>query len=62
MGRDQKIAAEAAALWQALYGEPPPITTDGATMIDVALQNLPEMDYERLRAEQLRAANVTFPR
>lgn len=62
MGREQKVAAEAAALWQALYGEPPPILTDGATMIDVALQNLPEMDYERLRAEQLRAANVTFPR
>lgn len=62
MGRDQKIAAEAAALWQALYGEPPPIMTDGATMLNVALQSLPEKGYERLRAEQLRAANIVFPR
>jgi hypothetical protein len=62
MGRDQKIATEAAALWRVLYGEPPPIMTDGATMLDIALQSLPEQGYDRMRAEQLRAANITFPR
>jgi hypothetical protein len=62
MGRDQRIAAEAAALWQALYGEPPPLMTDGVTMLDVALRSLPDMTYERLRAEQLRPGDITFPR
>lgn len=62
MEREQRIAAEAAALWQALYGEPPPIATDGETMIRVALSSLPEQSYDRLRPEQLRPANITFPR
>lgn len=62
MGREEKIAAEAAALWQALYGEPPPLITDGATMLSIALEGLPEKRYERLRAEQMRPANIAFPR
>lgn len=62
MGRQERIAAEAAALWKALYGEPPPIRTDGSTMLEVALGSLPEQRYERLRAEHLRPGAITFPR
>jgi hypothetical protein len=62
MGRQERIAAEAAELWKALYGEPPPIMTDGATMLEIALGSLPEQRYERLRLEHLRSSDITFPR
>jgi hypothetical protein len=62
MEREERIKAEAAALWKALYGEPPPLMTDGATMLAVALRSLPEQRYERLRAEQLRPTDVVLPR
>lgn len=61
MEREDRIAAEAAELWKALYGEPPPIMTDGPTMLAIALEGMPEKRYDRLRAEQMRASNITFP-
>lgn len=62
MGRQERIAAEAADLWKALYGEPPPIMTDGSTMLEIALGSLPEQRYERLRGDELRRGRVTLPR
>lgn len=62
MEREDRIKAEAAALWKALYGEPPPLMTDAETMLAVALRSLPEQRYERLRPDQLRPSNVVLPR
>jgi hypothetical protein len=59
--RDQRIYDEAAALWRQVFGEPPPIRADGATMLDIIMRSLPEQTYDRLRTSQLRPANVAFP-
>lgn len=61
-GRDDKIYEEAAALWRALHGGPPPADTDGAMMLDLLLGGLPEAAYERLANPHLRPAAVTFPK
>jgi hypothetical protein len=60
--RDDQITREAAALWRELYGEPPPIQADGATMLDVILRSMPELSYDRLRTPHLRPTNVTLAR
>ncbi|WP_041372924.1 hypothetical protein [Phenylobacterium zucineum] len=62
MGREDRIYEEAAALWRALYGEPPPITADGGTMLDIIMRTLPEAGYERLRTPHLRPTDVVMPR
>ncbi|WP_309090724.1 hypothetical protein [Phenylobacterium sp.] len=62
MGRDDRIQEEASALWRELFGEPPPITADGATMLDVIMKSLPEMGYQRLRSPYLRNDDVVMPR
>jgi hypothetical protein len=62
MGRDDRLYEEAAALWRALYGEPPPIKADGSTMLDVIVsRGLPEVGYDRLRTPHLRSTNITMP-
>lgn len=60
--RDQRIYEEAAALWMALYGEPPPIRADSATMLDVIMKSLPERRYERLTSPYLRPSQIEGPR
>lgn len=60
-GRDDKIYAEAAALWQRLYGVPPP-AADGADILDKILGDLPRSDYQRLTSPFLRSSNITFPK
>lgn len=63
MGRDERIHEEAAALWRELFGEPPPITADGAMMLDAIMRSLPDMGYERLRSPHLRPGDdVVLPR
>lgn len=63
MGRDERIQEEAAALWRELFGEPPPISADGAMMLDVITKSLPEMGYRRLRSPHLRGGeDVVMPR
>lgn len=62
MGRDDRIQEEASALWRELFGEPPPIAADGATMLDVIMKSLPEMGYQRLRSPYLRNDDVVMPR
>ena len=61
-GRDDKIYEEAAALWRALHGEPPPVEADGAMILDLLLCDLPETPYDRLISPHLRPAAITFPR
>jgi hypothetical protein len=60
--RDQRIYEEATALWMALYGEPPPIRADSATMFDVIMKGLPERPYERLTSPYLRPSQIKGPR
>jgi hypothetical protein len=61
-GRDHKIYQEAAALWRALYGEPPPADADGGMVLDLLLGGLPETRYERLANPFLRPTNIAFPK
>lgn len=60
--RDQRIYEEAVALWMALYGEPPPIRADSATMLDAIMKSLPERPYERLTSPHLRPSQIKGPR
>jgi len=53
-GRDERIRAEATALWRELYEEPPPIQAEGCDMLEVILKDLPDMSYERLNSPHLR--------
>ena len=59
--REQSIQDEAAALWRELFGEPPPIRADGATLLDVIMKSLPERNYERLASPYLRPSQVRGP-
>lgn len=59
--RNSKIYEEAAALWRELYGEPPPVR-DGALLLDIITQQLPETGYHRIRSPYLRPSTITGPR
>jgi hypothetical protein len=56
------IYEEAAGLWRELFGEPPPIRADGATLLDVIMKSLPERTYERLASPHLRPAQIRGPK
>lgn len=60
--RDDKVYAEAAELWQALYGEPPPREADGAAILDAIVGGLRAPRYGRLTSPHLRPGDITFPR
>jgi len=62
MDRDQRIYHEAAALWRALYGEPPPAAADGPAMLEAITRGLPDVNYDRLRTPYLRPGAVVMPR
>lgn len=61
-GRNQKIYEEAAALWRELFGEPPPVRADGATLLDAITKSLPEKSYERMTSPFLRPTQIHGPR
>jgi hypothetical protein len=61
-GREDRIYQEAAALWLALYGEPPPGQADGATMLDMITRNLPAEQYERLKSPFMRPSTIVYPK
>lgn len=56
------IYEEAAGLWRELFGEPPPIRADGATLLDVIMKSLPERAYERLASPHLRPTQIRGPK
>lgn len=60
--REEKLREEAAELWRALFGEPPPITASGTEVLDVLVRAAPVADYERLQYPQLKSRGVTWPR
>lgn len=61
-GREDRIYEEAAALWRELFGEPPPIRSDGGMMLDVIMKSLPEKRYDRMASPHLRPTQISGPR
>lgn len=59
-GRDERIRAEATALWQEVYGQPPPIVAEGGEMLEQILRNLPDASYERLTSPYLPRGSITW--
>lgn len=60
--RDQHIYQEAAALWQALFQEPPPAQTSGTTLLDIIARRAPVPPYDRLNSPHLRPTNIVGPK
>jgi hypothetical protein len=60
--REERIEAEAAALWRELYREPAPATADGREMLEEMLRRLPPAEYERLASPHLRRGGLSFPK
>lgn len=59
--RQQRIYQEAAALWQEVFGEPPPPRMDGGKMLEIITRSAGEMTYDRLRSPFLRASTIAGP-
>jgi hypothetical protein len=59
--RKQRIDAEAAALWRELYDEAPP-RADGGEMLDLMLNRLPAVSYERINSPFMRLSAMSWPR
>jgi hypothetical protein len=59
--REQRIYDEAAALWREVFGEPPPLRTDGQTMLAIITRSLGDAGYERLRSPYLRPSTIVGP-
>jgi hypothetical protein len=62
VGREDRVAEEAEALWRTVFGEAPPARADPATLLDVILHSLGERSYERLARPHLNDAGLTWPR
>lgn len=60
--RDQRIYEEAAALWNALFGEPPPAQISGGDLLAIITGSLGDPDYNRLRSPYLRPSTITMPK
>lgn len=60
--REQRIEAEATALWRELYDEPPPARANGGEMLELMLSRLPPASYERLNSPHLRRSTLSWPK
>jgi hypothetical protein len=60
--REDPIYQEAAALWLALFREPPPAEASGSTLLDIIARRAPIATYERLTSPHLRPATITGPK
>lgn len=61
--RDQRIRAEAAALWRELYHEDPPARIDSTKLLELMLGRLaPVGGYERLTSPHLRRTAMSWPK
>jgi hypothetical protein len=56
--REERIQAEAAALWRELYNEPPP----AGDVLEVMLRRLPDVSYERINSPYLRPSGLSWPK
>jgi hypothetical protein len=60
--RTARIEAEAAALWRELYGEPPPAEAEAGDMLDLMLQRMPAISYDRLNSPFMHRSGVSWPK
>ena len=60
--RDERITEEAAVLWRAVFGQPPPPKADGAAMLGMITGGLPEIAYDRITSPYLRASQIAGPK
>ena len=60
--REQRIEAEAAALWRELYDEAPPARIEACEMLDLMLRRLPSAEYDRLNSPHLRHRGLSWPK
>ena len=60
--REERVEAEAAALWRELYDEPAPAMANGGELQDLMLRRLPPAAYERLASPYLRRSALSFPK
>jgi hypothetical protein len=60
--RDERITEEAAALWRAVFGEPPPARADGSELLGMITGSLPEVAYDRMTSPFLRASQISRPK
>ncbi|HEX2802352.1 MAG TPA: hypothetical protein VHN73_09840 [Phenylobacterium sp.] len=61
MDGEDNIYQEAAALWQAMFSEPPPEQADGAALLDIIVAHAGMASYERLSSPYLRATTIAGP-
>lgn len=61
-GREDRIRAEATALWREVFGEPAPSGVDGTEILDAIMRGLPELSYERMTSPHLRRSAMTWAR
>jgi hypothetical protein len=54
------VYEEAAALWQEVYGEAPPVEADPSLMLEILLRALPVLPYRRLFASY-ETRNLVWP-
>jgi hypothetical protein len=59
--REQRIYEEAAALWREVFGESPPLLTDGPTMLKIIMRCAGPPPYERLHSPHLRPSTIAGP-
>ena len=59
VSREARIKAEATALWRTLSGDPPPAHADGGELLEMMLNRLPDVGYERLNSPFLRRSGLS---
>jgi hypothetical protein len=59
--REQRIYAEATALWREVFHEPPPACADGSALLAMITQSLGDTSYQRLRSPYLRPSTIVGP-
>lgn len=58
----ERVYAEALALWKAVTTDPAPAIADGSRLLEVLLQTLEFKPYSRLCSPALRDSDVVWPR
>lgn len=49
MRSEEEIADEAQALWNAVFGEPPPVRAPGRMLLEYLVEHVPAPQYTTLR-------------
>jgi hypothetical protein len=60
--REQRVHAEAAALWRAMFGSAPPAKADGEALLKMITGSLPDVGYDRMASPHLRPSQISRPK